>query len=315
MHMALTDKLSAWEALRGNPVLLYCCGGRQSVVPKMIDEEDVLPLYECLRRIGRTKRLDVVLYTSGGYANVARRIALLLHEYTEQLNIVVPYKARSAGTLLCLGAHQLVLGPLAELGPLDPHIAASGDGPAGSPPSISAEDIRAFRDIAEIWFGLESEAHRMQVFGLLSQRIFPTTLSSFFRSDRQVRLFGEELLRYQLGDDDEKVRRRVVDQLVSGYQSHDHCITRAEARRLGLHVIATSCEEEANLWELWQSYLAEIRPQTASEQSQISGMIATTAMRMRYVTRLPAFNPAIMQSVKEAPGMPALMPSCGWEPA
>lgn len=313
MHTAITHKLRALEAVRGNRALLYCCGGDQAGMPKVIDEEDVTPLYECLRQLGPSDQLDLVLYTSGGYANAARRIALLLHEYTQRLNILVPYKARSAGTLLCLSAHQLVLGPLAELGPLDPHITMSGDGPAGAPPSISSEDIRAFRSMAEDWFGLDSEAHRMQVFALLSQRVFPTTLSSFYRSDQQVHAFGEELLRYQLADADDATRRALVERLVSGFHAHDHIITRGEAQRLGLRVVAASAEEEVALWELWQSYIGYVRAasgRSSGQQIGVGGMIASRHTLARYVTRL-ADQPPMR---RDAPNMMAMMPpEAGWE--
>lgn len=311
MHTAISQALHALETLRGNRALLYCCGG-QAGMSKTIEEDDVTPLYECLRRIGTTERLDLVLYTSGGYATVARRIALLLREHAERVTILVPYKARSAGTLLCLSADELVLGPLAELGPLDPHIAMSGDGPAGSPPSISSEDVRAFRTMAERWFGLESEAHRMQVFALLSQRMFPTTLSAFYRNDQQVRQFGEELLRYQLPDADERVVRRLVDQLVSGFHAHDHIITRAEARRLGLRVAASSAEVEDRLWTVWQSYLGYIRGAAApmpGQQVTVNGVIASTDLVARHVIRWPELTPAM----RDGPPSPSMIPQAGWE--
>lgn len=315
MHTAISQSLRALETLRGNPALLYCCGG-QAGVPKTIEEDDVAPLYECLRRIGATEHLDLVLYTSGGYATVARRIALLLREHAERVTILVPYKARSAGTLLCLSADELVLGPLAELGPLDPQIAMSGDGPAGSPPSISSEDVRAFRAMAESWFGLESEAHRMQIFALLSQRMFPTTLSSFFRSDQQVRQFGEELLRYQLPDADERVVRRLVDHLVSGFHAHDHIITRAEARRLGLRVAAPNVEVEARLWEVWQSYLGYIRGaagHTPGQQISVNGMIASADLVARHAMRWPEMTPALAAAMRDGPPRPSMIPQAGWE--
>ena len=48
-------------------------------------------LYEQLLAIGQTKRLDVVLQCHGGEVNAARRIALLLRQFTAHLTVIVPY--------------------------------------------------------------------------------------------------------------------------------------------------------------------------------------------------------------------------------
>jgi Serine dehydrogenase proteinase len=209
----------------------------------MIDANISAEFYEQLREIGPVPRLDLVLATNGGLASAARRLALLLHDYTEKLTILVPHRARSAGTLLCLAAHELVLGPLAELGPLDPRMESKGQ-----PAVMSAEDIRAFRGIAEDWFGVTRPEDRLQVLALLAQKVFPGTLGAFYRADRLVRQIAAELLRHQLPDYDGDL----VDRLVGGYYSHDHAITRAQARDLGLRVTYPAAEEEALLWHIVQ---------------------------------------------------------------
>lgn len=257
--------LTALEALRGNPIVVYV---------GMIQDDTVPILYECLRKLKPTDVLDVVISTSGGVVNVARRIALLLHEYTRHLNILIPYKARSAGTLLCLSANQLILGPLAELTPIDGHIGALGEVPSESPAFISAEDIRAFRQIAEEWFGIQREEDRLQVFALLSQRIFPTTLSAFYRADRLIQRIAEELLCYQLPDVEASERRRIIDQLISGYPAHDYGITRAEARQLGLRVDFASPDEETLMWCIQQSCRQSFDEQK-DQTVQVSGLIAS----------------------------------------
>src|SRR5688572_11254059 len=100
MKRLIFPQLLEVQAIRGNPVIFWSAS---------ISEDAVCMLYECLRSIGPTRRLDLVLSTSGGVITVARRLALLLREFTQHLTILVPYQARSAGTLLCLSANELVL--------------------------------------------------------------------------------------------------------------------------------------------------------------------------------------------------------------
>lgn len=241
MEPFILPQLSELQTLRGNPLVFYS---------STITSESVWMLYECLRKIGPTQQLDLVLSTPGGAVTVARRLALLLHEFTQHLNILVPYQARSAGTLLCLSANELILGPMAELGPIDAHLNPASMPPPDAPSTISSEDIRSFRQMAEDWFGVTREKDRLQVLALLAQRIFPATLSSFYRSDRLTRLAALELLHYQLPEVEDDIRQRIVDQLVGGYHAHDHIITRAEAQALGLRVCFTSVREEYLLWDL-----------------------------------------------------------------
>jgi hypothetical protein len=275
VHLNLKALLAELESLRGNPVIVYV---------GMIQDDAMRMLYECLQKLGRTDQLDLVLSTSGGVVNVARRIALLLHEYTLHLNILVPYRAKSAGTLLCLAANRLVLNPLAELTPIDGHIGVIGENPPDSPPLISAEDVRAFRDIAEEWFGVQRDEDRLQVFALLSQRVFPTSLSSFYRADRLIRQSAEELLHYQLPDVEAVDRQKIINQLVSGYYSHDYSITRTEARQLGLQVDFPDPAEEKLLWNI-QEKCRQIVGEQRGQPDQVTGLIASTNFMAQQVNR------------------------------
>lgn len=267
-------QLAALEALRGRPALLYYA---------TLNDETVDVLYQCLRRLGPTERLDLVLCTTGGFVTTTRRIALLLREYARQLTILVPYRARSAGTLLCLSADELVLTPLSELSPLDPCISAV-DGPPNAQGMISAADIRAFRDMSEDWFGVTREEDRLQVLALIAQRFFPTSLSTFYRSDRLIREVARELLRYQLPGQDAEAQR-IADQLAGGYHSHDYGITRSEARALGLRVHHASAREEVLLWELWQACRQQMAAYPGQEPQELVGLIATITFQAREVHR------------------------------
>ena len=245
-------------------------------------------LYECLRRRGRTDRLDLVLSTIGGSVTTARQIALLLRDYAEHLTILVPYQARSTGTLLCLSANDLVLGPMAELGPIDSQVgAAAGSLPSDAPGIISAEDVRAFRHMAEDWFGVDRDEDRLQVLALMAQRIFPTSLSSFYRFDKLVRQVADELLEYQLPGSEASVRRRIVDKLTEGYFAHDYVISRDDARELGLRARHASAQEEALLWDLARTCQPHIVDRVEETEGGVLGLIAGADF---YAER--AFHPA-----------------------
>jgi Serine dehydrogenase proteinase len=66
--------------------------------------------------------IDVVLDTYGGSLDSAYKIVLLLSRFAERIRLFVPRRAKSAGTLIAIGAHELHMSPFAELGPLDTQI-------------------------------------------------------------------------------------------------------------------------------------------------------------------------------------------------
>lgn len=264
------------EALRGNPIFVYHSG---------LTDDGVRIVYEYLRKRGQTDRLDLVLSTVGGSVTRTRQVALLLREYVHHLTILVPYRAWSAGTLLCLSADELVLGPMAELGPIDSQI-GSADRPApDAPTTISAEDIRVFRQMAEDWFGVKREEDRLQVLALVAQRFFPTSLSSFYRYDKLVRQVASELLAYQLPDIDAGVRQRIVDQLVGGYYAHDYVLSRNEVQELGLRARYASSQEESLLWDLSKACRAQVTEHPEGTEGEVVGLIVGTGFRARRVFR------------------------------
>lgn len=288
MTAPLREQLAEIERLRESRVILYHIQG-QKQAPKPMDDEDVLPVYHLLRLFGNISRLDLALYASGGSIVVAHKLAHLLRAYAHEVNVLVPYKARSSATLLCLAANQIVMGPLAELSPLDPHLGSANEGNAGSPLMISAEDVRAFRAMSEEWFGVTREEDAIQMLALVAQRIFPTSLSAFYRADQQMRHIAGELLKYQLSDTDEHQRQRIVDRLVAGYHGHDYTISSSEAASLGLRARPTSPEEDNALWSLWQACSETLRSQdtmqTGQQDSVTTGIIASTDLQFHYIVR------------------------------
>ena len=267
MELITLPQLTVLEECRGNPLIL-CMAPFEDTCVRM--------LYECLRTLGKQERLDFVLFTTGGTITTAHQLARLLREYTHYLTILVPYRALSAGTLLCLSADELVLGPMSALGPIDAHIGSAASPPPDGPTRISAQDVRAFREMAEQWFGVVREEDRLQILALVAQRIFPTSLSAFYRSDQLTRQIANELLAYQLPDADPSIRQQIVDRLVGGYFAHDYVISRREARELGLRVRFASQQEELLLWDLLQaSRISSLSGHATFREGEATGLIAS----------------------------------------
>ncbi len=68
-------------------------------------------IYDQLRALGKADNLDLYLYTRGGQTDSVWALVNLLREYKNQrLTVLVPFRAHSAGTLICLGADHVLMG-------------------------------------------------------------------------------------------------------------------------------------------------------------------------------------------------------------
>jgi hypothetical protein len=108
-----------YEASTGNYLLTYTAGRSA-----LISREDPVYLVDLLHNLVRGKPIDLILHTPGGDVDAAEKFLSLLQAYAEpkRLRIIVPDFAKSAGTLIALGADGIVMSDASELGPIDPQI-------------------------------------------------------------------------------------------------------------------------------------------------------------------------------------------------
>lgn len=271
---ALPQQVARLQAYRQRPLLVLAASQL---------ELELLPeLYDQLRAIGPQRQLDVLLHSPGGVVNGARRIALLLREFAEKLSIIVPFRCESSATMLALGADEIVAGPLAIFSPIDPHLHGS-DGNS----SFSSQDIRQFGAMCADWFGADADAARAQSLALLCGSIFPPSLTAFYRSTLEMTAIGDELLRHQLPDAEDEARRRIVQQLVSGYHSHNYALTSDELAALGLRIVRDT-GADVLAWELSRSLQAVVGgAQRDSEAAPWFDALLATGKSLRLRQRAP----------------------------
>lgn len=245
--MKLADPIAAIERRRDSRVLVLAASNL---------ELDALPvLFDTLRRIGPTPRLDVVFHCRGGAVTAARRIGLLLDQATERLTFIVPHHCQSAGTITVLAAREVIAGPVAIFSPIDPQLQAESGG--GGPGAVSAEDIRLFADMARDWFGLPADQANAQALATLGAAIFPTTLTAFHRAILETRAIGEELLALHMADAPAEARTRIVERLLHGFHSHGYPITREDLAGLGLPIAGDAATED-DAWAIAREIRASI---------------------------------------------------------
>jgi hypothetical protein len=213
-----------------------------------------------LDQIGVVKKISLILYTRGGNTLAAWSLANLLRSFCDELEIIVPNKCHSAGTLICLSADTILMTKQATLGPIDPSVNTPLNPPVpggqpGSKVSVSVEDVNAFMDYAR--HSLGDGGDLKSVFERLAASVHPIVLGTAFRARSQIRVLGGKLLRNHMND--EKVVSAVLDFLCSDSGSHDYTINRREARdELGLPIEKPSQELYETIKKVYDDFADEL---------------------------------------------------------
>jgi len=238
----LSDRKTKYQELekaRGAKVITYVTGDRPGLETQ-IHSEVLDHLVHHLDLLGSTKRIALFLYTRGGDTLAAWSIVNLLRQFCEELEVVVPSKAHSAGTLICLGADQIVMTKQATLGPIDPSITGPlnpqipGAGGQARVP-VSVEAINGYVEFSRSALGKGDQSGMNALLAQLATQVHPLVLGSVYRSRAQIRMLAKRLVKRHLKKDEEI--EEVLNFLCSESGSHDYTIFRREARdELHLHV-------------------------------------------------------------------------------
>lgn len=268
------------EAVRQTKVIGFVTGTRAGLETQIAD--DAIDLFvSLLDEIGPTKKLSLILHTNGGSVSAAWRLINLLRTFCDELEVIVPSKAMSAGTLMSLGADRIVMTKQAALGPIDPSLnhplGPTIPTPAGAAQiPVSAEAVHGYLNEAK---GDVQDAGSMaQIWTDLAARIHPLVLGEVFRRRAQIRFLASRLISSSVPH--ESKRQAVIDLLCSDSGSHDYTINRREALDLGLSVEVPSNDLYQILSAISKSYTDELKVLEPYSPGIMLGAQAAMAYRL-----------------------------------
>ena len=239
-HPLVKPLIEAIQNIRGSKVITYYLAEGAA-----IGEDMVVWLYEHLMKIGRQPRIDFFVVSRGGATEVPWRIVTLLREFTDHLAVLVPYQAQSAATHICLGANEIVMTELAQLGPVDPSrthplLPADPFTPPGQDPkplSISVQDLRQFIQFVASDESSLTVEDPTAIYTELMRHVHPLVIGAM----EQTYTFAKQLTKSMLSlhmdpvADVEKIDE-LADRFADHYKTHSYPISRSEAIELGLNV-------------------------------------------------------------------------------
>lgn len=262
--MSYSDRLQLYQQIerdRDTAVFAYVTSDRTGMETS-IAQDVIDPFVDLLDTIGPVARISLILHTSGGHTLTAWRLINLIRMFCDELEVFVPSKAQSAGTLMSIGADRIVLTKQAVLGPIDPTLSSPLNpqvnvGGQTTQVPVSVESVRGYLNLTRNELGIVDKQNLTKVLLELSSHIHPVVLGDIFRSTEQIRFLARKLLPRQVKD--ERKIDSVVDFLCADSGSHDYTIDRREALELGLQVEKPSAELYKLLKEVHQSYTEELQ--------------------------------------------------------
>src|SRR5262249_34748678 len=265
------------ERERSSKLLSFVTSDRVGM--ETIIAPDCIDLFvDLLDQIGPTSKISLILHTNGGSTLAAWRLVNLIRTFCDDLEVLIPLKALSAGTLIAIGADRLVMTKQAALGPIDPSVnnplnpqVNMGNQTARVP--VSVENVRGYLDAARNDLGIKSEAAMTTVLTGLSQQIHPLVLGEIFRSRAQIRFLAGKLIKRQVKQAS-KIKS-IIDFLCADSGSHDYTINRREAAELALQVEKPSDALYRTLTKIHLSYAEELKLLQPYSQQVVLGVLPT----------------------------------------
>ena len=159
----------------------------------MIDRDDTIGLVDLLHNVPCGEDLDFLLEDlGGGDIDAAEKLVLMIRQKvgTATLRVIIPDFAKSAGTLIALGADWIVMSDTSELGPIDPQVIRS-DGNGNRMAHSVLSYLEAFEHHAEV---LEHDPGNVAS-QIMLNKLDPCTLKQFEAIRTRARRAAEDLLK------------------------------------------------------------------------------------------------------------------------
>lgn len=200
---------------------------------RYIDIDDSEEILRAIHLTDPSVPIDLVLHTPGGLVLAALQIARAIHKHKGKVTAVVPHYAMSGGTLIALGASEIVMSEYAVLGPVDPQL---GQQPAASIlKAVARKPVERVKDETLI-LADQAEKAVSQIRGSVTELLSAKTPNG--KSEELARLLSE------------------------GTWTHDHPITYETAQSFGLPV---SSDIPAEFLDLMALYPQPVRHQATVE--------------------------------------------------
>ena len=196
--------------------------------------------------------LHLLLHSPGGDGEIAIRIVRAAQSRCKELTIIVPDQAKSAATLLSLGAHHIMMGPASDLGPVDPQFFLDGTW-------VAAKDIIAAVDDAA-----ERVKESQETYPVYASLLSDVTAIMLQQARSAIDRTSDQLEEALKSNPDREPREvntlshALKGPMIERSATHTALFSADDAIEAGLPVIKAdpSGRQWQMIWRLWAKYYA-----------------------------------------------------------
>ncbi len=248
-HLTRKNLFKLIEGNLGGKLIVYI--ENQEHPLSRLSMHDTIHFEELLRSVGDSKKGFLLLNSSGGSSNTAEKmLSMCRKRFTEGFVVIVPNFAKSAATMISLGADKIMMGYLAELGPIDPQISTS--------PGQPMVPARSFIDgLDMVRKNVKEEGDPASMYLSMLQKVKPELISICEAAIEDAQEYAEKWLSKYMLQSDPAHAKKVAEWLSDGktYKSHGKVIDYVEAKtKLKLNVEVINPDTELWYW-IWELYV------------------------------------------------------------
>lgn len=229
------------------------CNCRLIVVIDALFPYSTTPFEELIYDNPPDRDLHLILASPGGDGDTAVRLVRGAQARCRELTVIVPDVAKSAATLMAIGAHRILMSPVSDLGPIDPQFQF----PDGS--LVAAKDVIAAVDDAtkKVQTAPDTYPIHAALLGDVSALMVQQARSELLRTGDLL----EEALKSNPDRTVKQVRelkKKLRVPLIQRPKTHAAIFDVAGAQTAGLPAVAADLDGEPwqRIWRLWAKYFA-----------------------------------------------------------
>jgi len=195
-------------------------------------------LNKVFRRLPKdTEHICMIIDSGGGDIDAASKIVKLVRSCCKKYTALVPYYAKSAATLLALGADEIIMCRSGELGVTDQIVRDPVTGLY-----VPASSIREAINFIQ---GIEDPLIKLS----MAEKMPPLLIGAYNGARKVSKQYLEEIFK------EYKNRDELIEVFTERYISHGYPLTREYCKDLGLPVIYPDDDLEDKVYTLYECYI------------------------------------------------------------
>lgn len=224
--------------------LLCYIGGEAAQIAR----RDVCGFVDLVHNLHAGDQIDLMLHSQGGDIDTAEKLIRLVRSKIGNdgnIRAIVPDYAKSAATLIAIGADIIMMSDSSELGAIDPQFPLS-DGRGNE----HVHSVKRYLATYEEWEKALRKDPDDPVARLMLDKFDPVVVKKFRSIDQRAQQLADSLL-IRKGGDYTKISTELLN--IDKWHSHNQMIGAEDALEIGLDI--EQVESDSPIWgKVWEIY-------------------------------------------------------------